>query len=228
MRKLRVARQEESVCFARRNDVPKLLQSAAHKEHGVTGLETAIILIAFVVVASVFAYTVLSAGIFSAQKGQEAIYQGLLQTRSSMTMIGGLTLKDTDSDDKVDELWFTVSNALNGEAVDLTNTTDADSDGVLDDETTKNHVAIMTYEDSNQRVEDIAWTSTPLARGDTDFLLEVGERFLIRVDLAKIDSGANPLQRYDTFSVEFSPDTGSALVIERTVPASVDEVMILR
>ncbi|HUV53535.1 MAG TPA: archaellin/type IV pilin N-terminal domain-containing protein, partial [Dehalococcoidia bacterium] len=37
-------------------------------ERGITGLETAIILIAFVVVASVFAYTVLSAGIFSSQK----------------------------------------------------------------------------------------------------------------------------------------------------------------
>ena len=35
-------------------------------QRGITGLETAIILIAFVVVASVFAYTVLSAGIFSA------------------------------------------------------------------------------------------------------------------------------------------------------------------
>ena len=34
------------------------------EQRGITGLETAIILIAFVVVASVFAYTVLSAGIF--------------------------------------------------------------------------------------------------------------------------------------------------------------------
>ena len=43
-------------------------------ERGITGLETAIILIAFVVVAAVFAYTVLSAGLFSTQKSQEAIY----------------------------------------------------------------------------------------------------------------------------------------------------------
>ena len=37
-------------------------------EKGITGLETAIILIAFVVVAAVFAYTALSAGLFSTQK----------------------------------------------------------------------------------------------------------------------------------------------------------------
>ena len=37
-------------------------------EKGITGLETAIILIAFVVVAAVFAYTALSAGLFATQK----------------------------------------------------------------------------------------------------------------------------------------------------------------
>ena len=36
-------------------------------ERGITGLETAIILIAFVVVASVFAFTVLSTGVFLAE-----------------------------------------------------------------------------------------------------------------------------------------------------------------
>ena len=46
-------------------------------QKGITGLETAIILIAFVVVAAVFAYTVLSAGLFATQKSQEAVYSGL-------------------------------------------------------------------------------------------------------------------------------------------------------
>ena len=57
-------------------------------ERGITGLETAIILIAFVVVASVFAYTVLSAGIFSSQKGQEAVYTGLQTARSTLALKG--------------------------------------------------------------------------------------------------------------------------------------------
>ena len=38
-------------------------------QRGLTGIETAIILIAFVVVASVFAFTVLTTGIFSAEQG---------------------------------------------------------------------------------------------------------------------------------------------------------------
>ena len=43
----------------------KFLKRLRSKEQGITGLETAIILIAFVIVASVFAYVVLSAGLFS-------------------------------------------------------------------------------------------------------------------------------------------------------------------
>ena len=200
-----------------------------HKEQrGITGLETAIILIAFVVVASVFAYTVLSAGIFSSQKAGEAINTGLKQARSSMSIIGGITLKDTDGDKDVDEMWFAVSNALDGEPIDLTNTTDTNSDGVLSDETTKNHVAIMTYTDENQRIDDVAWTSTIIGRGDSDSLLEVGERMLITVSLKKVDTGSNPLTKYTTFSLEFAPDAGAALVIERTIPAIVDSVMDLR
>lgn len=44
----------------------KLLASLHKREEGITGFETAIILIAFLVVASVFAFVVLSTGLFSA------------------------------------------------------------------------------------------------------------------------------------------------------------------
>ncbi len=59
-------------------------------QRGVTGLETAIILIAFVVVASVFAFTVLSTGIFSAERGKETVYAGLEQARASIQLKGSL------------------------------------------------------------------------------------------------------------------------------------------
>ena len=49
----------------------KLLRKIFERQQGITGIETAIILIAFVIVASVFAYVVLSAGLFSTQKAKE-------------------------------------------------------------------------------------------------------------------------------------------------------------
>src|SRR4030042_2029751 len=92
---------------------------ALRGEKGITGLETAIILIAFVVVASVFAYTVLSAGLFSSQKGQEAVYQGLEETRSTLELKGGVIAKDAAGADVVDEITFTVVTAIDGEPIDF-------------------------------------------------------------------------------------------------------------
>ena len=57
------------------------LKRLLRDEGGITALETAIILIAFVVVASVFAFTILSAGTFSTERGREAIYAGLSRFR---------------------------------------------------------------------------------------------------------------------------------------------------
>ena len=59
-------------------------------QQGITGLETAIILIAFIIVASVFAYVVLSAGLFSAQKAKEAVHAGLEETRSTVELKGNV------------------------------------------------------------------------------------------------------------------------------------------
>ena len=47
------------------------------RQKGITGLETAIILISFVVVASVFACTVLAAGLFASQRSEETVHNGI-------------------------------------------------------------------------------------------------------------------------------------------------------
>ncbi len=200
-------------------------------QRGITGLETAIILIAFVVVASVFAYTVLSAGVFSSEKGKEAIHAGIEQARGTMEIVGGIVLKDTGvptgstaQDNNVDQVIFTVANALDGEALDLTTTVDSDNDGTLSDETGRTHTTIISYIDKNQRVDDIAWTRTQVGKGDDDALLEAGEKMQIAVNVSKM---ATYLGTDVTFTIEVKPDRGSALVIERTTPFVIDDVIYL-
>jgi flagellin FlaB len=201
-----------------------LLHRLLRQQHGITGLETAILLIAFVVVASVFAYTVLSAGIFSSQKGSEAIHAGLEASRSSMVIVGGLTAKDTDGDGDVDQFIFTVANALDGVAIDLTATTDSDSDGLLSDESNASHQVVINYSDKNQRISDIAWTRKQVGNSDGDNLLEGGEKFEITVDLKALSTALGASQR---FSLEVNPPRGSSLVIERTTPARIEKAMYL-
>ena len=55
---------------------------------GITGLETAIVLIAFIVVASVFAFTVLTTGIFTSQEAQKASESAVRTTESTLKMVG--------------------------------------------------------------------------------------------------------------------------------------------
>ena len=68
----------------------RLVRKIKRNQQGITGLETAIILIAFVIVASVFAYVVLSAGLFSAQKAKEAVHSGLQEVSSTMELKGNV------------------------------------------------------------------------------------------------------------------------------------------
>lgn len=53
------------------------------KEEGFTGLEVAIVLIAFIVVAAVLSYVVLGAGFLNTRKSQEVVYTCVDMTSSS-------------------------------------------------------------------------------------------------------------------------------------------------
>ena len=58
------------------------------KSEAFTGLEAAIVLIAFVVVAAVFSYVVLGAGFFTTQQAQKVVYSGIQQASSNVVIIG--------------------------------------------------------------------------------------------------------------------------------------------
>ncbi len=189
----------------------KNLAKRMHKDQkGITGLETAIILIAFVVVAAVFAYTVLSAGIFTTQKAQEAVYTGLEEVEATLQIKGSViaTANTTGSNGTVADIAFTVEGAMQGLAIDFTEPTD--------------NVVVISYLDSTQVERDLDWTISKVGQADEDYLLEGDEKFEIAIDLSALGLGPDT-----TFSVEVKPPTGAVLTVERTTPAWIDAVMDL-
>ncbi len=66
------------------------------RQRGMTGLETAIILIAFVTVAAVFGYAILGAGLFSAERSKETIYAGLNEAKSNLELSGSVVAHSSD------------------------------------------------------------------------------------------------------------------------------------
>lgn len=162
-------------------------------QRGITGLETAIILIAFVVVATVFAFTVLSTGVFSAERSKETIYAGLQEARSSIEPRGSVIgyAGGTGSGPVVSTLYkltFVVGNSASGAEVDLTppytaSGTGTDPDFVAGAE----YRTIISYTDRLQHLSDVPWTVEFLGEASSDTLLEVGEKAEITVWLLTRD-----------------------------------------
>jgi len=198
----------------------RALRRGHRTEKGITGLETAIILIAFVTVAAVFGYAVLSAGIFSAEKGKETVYLGLEEAKSTMEITGSVVAMGSNETQRIIGVKFTVRNAVGGEPIDVT------VPGVDGD-----HKCILAYVDSGQYHNDVAWTLEWVGYSDNDTLLEVGEKAEITFDCESINVDGDDLDPVlgvnETFSLQFKPPAGATVTIERIVPAYIDEVMDL-
>jgi archaeal flagellin FlaB len=191
------------------NKLNRAIQRLHRGEKGITGLETAIILIAFVTVASVLGYSVLSAGIFSSEKGKETVYQGLAQAQASMEVKGSVYANVTNN--AVTDISFTLASVLNDQAVDMTPPKGVDGKGTGSANTT-----VISYTDSTGTYNDVTWTETPLGvdTGDTSGMLKPNEQMTIDVTLPKAAS----LGTYGTFTIQIVPATGAAITIERTLP----------
>jgi flagellin FlaB len=205
-------------------------------QKGITGLETAIILIAFVVVAAVFAYTALSAGLFSTQKSSEAVYSGLKEAQSTIELRGSViaTANTTGASGTIKQVTFTVANVLGGEAIDFTPpSADSATGKAL---AASNNVVVLSYIDEDQRQDDLYWTKTAVGKDDGDDLLEANETFQIVIGSATAGSGAGnlidalatDLTTNKEFTIEVKPPVGAVLQIERTTPAYIDTIMNLR
>jgi flagellin FlaB len=186
-----------------------------HKdESGQAALETAIILIAFVVVASVFAFTILSAGSASTEKGEQAIYSGLEGVQSSMSVKGAIIGQST-AGSTVDEVVFTVSLVAGGDPVNL-------------DDAAATKEVVIGYRDEAQYEPDLTWTVNWIVNkdgGTADDLLEEGELAELSVDLSGLTTA---LSTNTAFTLEIKPPTGAILSINRTTPAAIENVMELR
>jgi len=179
-------------------------------QQGITGLETAIVLIAFVVVSSVFAFAALSTGLFTTDRAKETIHAGLKQARSTIEMRGSLLAEATaGTTGTVTQLKFQVANAAAGEAIDMTPGR-----------------TIIKYTDSVQTDNlstSAQFTATQIGtNGDEDSLLESGEVFeiLIPPSGGLTTTLGTALGTSTQFSLEVIPPTGATLYLQRTTPVA--------
>jgi archaeal flagellin FlaB len=194
----------------------RYLKHIYKNQKGITGLETAIILIAFVVVAAVFAYTVLSAGLFSTQKSQEAVYAGLKETQGTLEMLGGAVgYKDSlnelvgETPGSIGRIDFTIALATDGTSVDLTPafTYDAGAGTLAGGVAGANRLQIA-FNDQDTAISDCAWTARFIGKNNNDSMLDPGEKAIVSVWLhSETTTGvwANALTGNDSAGDPFAP-----------------------
>lgn len=66
----------------------KLLYNFAKQKRAIIGLEAAIILIAFVIIAAVFSFMVVNQGLFATEQGKTVIQQGIQQASTPLAVDG--------------------------------------------------------------------------------------------------------------------------------------------
>jgi flagellin FlaB len=168
-------------------------------EDAFTGLEAAIVLIAFIVVAAVFSYVVLGAGFFTTQKSQEVVHTGVAQASSNLEVSGPVVIAGAAN--SVANVTFYLQLAAGGSPIDMNKTTYAVS--------TKSD--LKTY--TNATVT-MTWYKDGIEESGANNLLEKFE--FVKVTIASLPTiGPN-----DKFVVEIRPDQGAAYPLERNAPPS--------
>ena len=208
-----------------------------NKDEGFTGLEAAIVLIAFVVVAAVFSYVVLGAGFFTTQKAQQVIYTSVDQASSSVEIMGdvyGLNMSTSvPNPTQLDYIRFTAGLTSGGSPVDFSQTSmafssqDYNAVEYLNRSTMTASLSPVSLNSPAFITGNITagkWGVVLINNGDgvsTDLLLENQEQFVIYAHPTHM------LVANEKFNLEISPAVGTSYVIARKVPARVEKVSVL-
>jgi flagellin FlaB len=206
---------------------------------GIVGIEAAIVMIAFVVIAAALAYVVINMGFYASQTAKTTIDQGVKEATSALELNGFVTAK-TNGSGYVTFLALPVKLAVGLQQVDLSNNTvvvavqggnfsladiyNGSQIGTQDD-----LVALMntTYWDSynyntnisQPSAESFIYDSQP---GTTTALQQNAKAYIV------ISLGDQyGLSAYDTVKVEVRTSVGAALTVQRTIPGGISDKEIL-
>lgn len=204
-------------------------------EKGFTGLEAAIVLIAFVVVAAVFSYVMLSAGFFTTQKSQQVVHTGVAQASSSVELTGDVIAAGDiggagAADDAVSTVTLFLQLTAGGSPIDMSKTlitvsaptcppkdltkTAGEFGGLPLDPAAATFGIAAIYNDNGQQ----------------NFLLEKGEKFEINIDLATTIAAApagTAIGPNGEFQIEIKPPQGATYTLYRRAPPAITPIMTL-
>ena len=189
-------------------------------ENAFTGLEAAIVLIAFVVVAAVFSYVMLGAGFFTAQEAQTVVHTGMGQAASSIEITGDVYGFGNTSvtPATVENVSFAISLTAGNQPMDLSRARVTLA--------TPGTREILTLASNDSTAEPTAgqWSVSNIYDqvGSGDLVLDPTEKYQIKV------APTTQIAADTRFTITIQPEVGALTTVVRTTPADIKAVNILR
>jgi flagellin FlaB len=227
----------------------KTLRRFARNKKAISGLETAIVLIAFVIVASAFAYAVLNMGFLATQKSQQVVLGGLAAASSALVVDGPVYGYSTDlatcaalntcPNANMTSVIFWLKTASGASSVDLnvnkTTIGFQNPRGVWPNIYNTGSSAALNYQVGGTTYTVAAGGATAIVwEVGSGNLLVTGQKVRVTIDLTKLSTGApiggvialdtGYIMKNEEFKIVIKPPTGSVLEIDRTAPAAVTQV----
>jgi archaeal flagellin FlaB len=185
-------------------------------EKGFTGLEAAIVLVAFVVVAAVFSYVMLGAGFYTTQKSQEVVHTGVKQASSSVELSGDVMARGDNGLTEIDSVTLFLQLTSGGSAVDMNKTLIVVSAPDISPVDLKLGAA----------ADAVNFAIADKFNDNGDELIDRFEKFEITINLNAI-GGAASITPNDQFQLEIKPPQGASYTIQRQAPPSIGAIMTL-
>jgi len=186
---------------------------------GIVGIEAAIVLIAFIIIAAALSYVVVNMGFFTTQKTKETMQQGLDESLSAL-QLDGVVSGRTDTNNTIEYIIFPVKLSVGKAALDLKN------QSVIVSVYLPNATLMNIYQGAIS-TNDTDWDalSTTLGltgddakfaiyNGDSDTVLESTEKAFL---VMRLGSG-HTISDYENVKIETKTAVGAALTVVRTAP----------
>jgi len=192
-------------------------------KRGIVGVEAAIVLIAFIIIAAALSYVVINMGFYTTQKTKETMQAGLEESLSALQLDGVVTGK-TDTNGEIQYIVFPVKLSAGKASLDLSknstvvsvylsgktllniyqganSTTTTDLDTILGDSVNFSGIASQG-------------AMFALYNDDKDKVLESNEKAFLIINLGTTET----LGDYQTIKIEVRTAKGAALTVVRTAP----------
>ena len=191
------------------------MKTAPRTEYAFTGLEAAIVLMAFVLVAAVFSYVVLAAGFFTSQKSQETVYKSVEQATSNIQVIGQIygvsSGPATGAVTSINRIQFTIGLTPGAQPADLTKMTVMFSTGKIAPK-------IIVFSDTTASTG--TFTARNVQTGMSAGSMKSGDQVQINFDIA-------PIPKNTMMNFEIRPAIGSAYPFTKTTPPDLKHSNVL-